>query len=187
MRKFLIVVGVLLVVVILFMVFGKKYYTKRFSPEEYAELSDGDFEALVFYNRPFKRGREIFGSLVPYGKVWRTGANEATEFEINKSLNFQGKILKPGRYSLWTIPNENSWLVIINSFIPPWGIDHNSEAARTPATDVLVIEAPVTIADEVVEQFTIQLFKEQDRYTLNFKWDQTFVKVPFTVASPASK
>ena len=187
MRKFLIVVGVLLVLVILFLVFGRKYYTKRFSPEDHAELMDRNFEALVFYNRPFKRGREIFGGLVPYGKVWRTGANEATWFETNKTLNIQGEILKPGRYSLWTIPNETAWRVILNSTIPPWGIDYNSEAARNPDTDVLVIDVPVTETDNVVEQFTIELSKENSGYALDFLWDKTDVKVLFTLASPEGK
>jgi hypothetical protein len=187
MRKFLIIVGILLVLVILFLIFGRKYYTKRFSPEDHAELVDGNFEALVFYNRPFKRGREIFGGLVPYGKVWRTGANEATWFETNKTISIQGKMLKPGRYSLWTIPNETSWQVILNSTIPPWGIDYNSEAARNPDTDVLVVNVPVSSTDVAVEQFTIVLSKENNGFALDFLWDKTDVKVPFTVDSPEDK
>jgi hypothetical protein len=187
MRKFLIVVGVLLVLVILFLLFGRKYYTKRFSPEDHTELVDGNFEALVFYNRPFKRGREIFGDLVPYDKVWRTGANEATWFETNKTLNFKGNILKPGRYSLWTIPNESSWQIILNSTIPPWGIDYNSDAARNPDTDVLIIDAPVAHTDNMVEQFTIALSKQDNGYAMDFLWDTTDVQVPFTIVSPGGK
>src|SRR5690349_12951396 len=117
MRKFLIVVGILLVAVIVFMLFGKQYYTKSFSPEDHAEFQDDNLKALVFYNRPFKRGREIFGGLVPYGKVWRTGANEASWFEVSDDIHFQGRELPAGRYSLWTIPNEKSWKVILNSVI----------------------------------------------------------------------
>lgn len=187
MKKFLVVVGVLIVLVILFLVFGRKYYTKQFSPEDHARLVDGDFEVLVFYNRPFKRGREIFGELVPYGKVWRTGANEATWFETNKTLDIQGKILKPGRYSLWTVPTETSWQVILNSSIPPWGIDYNSEAARNPETDVLVVEVPVSISDTSIEQFTIELSEMEEGYALAFLWDKTVVHVPFTIVSPAGK
>jgi hypothetical protein len=187
MRKFLIGVGILLVLVILFLVFGRKYYTKRFSPEDHAELVDGDFNALVFYNRPFKKGREIFGALVPYGKVWRTGANEATWFEANRDLNFQGKILKAGRYSLWTIPNEKSWEIIFNTSIPPWGIDYNSEAARNPETDALIVEAPVTVSEILIEQFLISLAKQDSIYLLNFSWDRTEVRVPFQVIEPEDK
>lgn len=176
-----------MVLVILFLVFGRKYYTKRFSPEDHTELVDGKFRGLVFYNRPYKRGREIFGSLVPFGKVWRTGANEATWFETNQTLNIDGKILRPGRYSLWTIPNETSWQVILNSTIPPWGIDYNSEAARNPDTDVLVVERPVSSLDSVVEQFTIALSKTDSSYVLDFLWDKTKVSMPFSIAAPANK
>ena len=187
MRKFLIVVGILLVIVILFTLFGRKYYTKKFSPEDHTELVDGNFKALVFYNRPFKRGREIFGGLVPYNKVWRTGANEATWLQTNKSLNIMGKVLRPGRYSLWTIPNETTWQVILNSTIPPWGIDYNSEAARNPDTDVLQVEVPVKKMDTEVEQFSILISKKERGYTLNFQWDKTNVEVPFSIVSPANK
>jgi len=183
-RKVLLTVGVLLVLAMLFLVFGRKYYTKRFSPEDHAALKDDRFEVLVFYNRPFKRNREIFGGLVPYGKVWRTGANEATWFETNRNLNFGNQILKEGRYSLWTIPNEKTWTIIFNSTIPPWGVDYNSEAARTPATDVLTIEVPVSQSNDMVEQFTIALAKEDSSYKMDFLWDKTKVTAPFTFSEP---
>jgi len=183
-RKVLLTLGVLLVVAMLFMVFGRKYYTKRFSPEDHAALKDDQFEVLVFYNRPYKRNRQIFGGLVPYGKVWRTGANEATWFETNKNLNFGNQLLKEGRYSLWTIPNEKTWTVIFNSTIPPWGVDYNSEAARTSATDVLTIDVPVTQTNEVVEQFTITFAKIEAGYEMNFLWDKTSVTVPFSINGP---
>jgi len=99
----------------------------------------------------------------------------------------QGKKLPAGRYSLWTIPNEKSWKVILNSFIPPWGIDHNSEAARTPETDVLMVEAPALLKENVVEQFTIDLQKLDSGYVLLFKWDKTEVPVPFSAIAPSDK
>src|SRR5690349_15666600 len=170
-RKIILEDGILLALILLFLVFGRQYYTKRFSPEDHAELKAGNLEVLVFYNRPFKRGREIFGGLVPYGKVWRTGANEATWFETNRALSFNGQILKPGRYSLWTIPNEKSWQVIFNSSIPPWGVDYNSVAARDSATDVLVVEAPVVLSDLLVEQFKITLMQHNNDFQMNFLWD----------------
>jgi len=187
MRKFLIVVGVLMVAVILFLVFGRKYYTKRFSPEDHVELVDGDFRVLVFYNRPYKKGREIFGGLVPYNKVWRTGANEATWFEINQAVNFNGSILLPGRYSLWTIPGKTTWKIILNSSIPPWGIDYNSEAARDPTTDALIITSPVLSLDDAIEQFTIDLEKNEESYSLSLQWDKTYVSASFSIASSAKQ
>lgn len=187
MRKILLGVGILLALVLLFLVFGRQYYTKRFSPEDHTELKAGNLEVLVFYNRPFKRGREIFGGLVPYGKVWRTGANEATWFETNRNIVFNGQPLKAGKYSLWTIPNEKSWQVILNSTIPPWGVDYNSVAARNPDTDVLVIDIPVDLSDQVVEQFTITLTQNNNDYKMNLLWDKTIVSVPFQINAPSGK
>jgi hypothetical protein len=183
-RKILLIFGILLVLVMLFMVFGRQYYTKRFSPEDHAALEDGKVELTVFYNRPFKRGREIFGGLVPYGKVWRTGANEATWFESNIDLKFNEGVLKKGRYSLWTIPDVKTWKVIFNSNIPPWGVNYNSEAARNPEFDVLIVDAPVGAPPESAEQFTITINKASVGYDISFIWDKTRVTVPFTASAP---
>lgn len=183
-RKILLIFGILLVLVMLFLVFGRQYYTKRFSPEDHAALDDGKTELTVFYNRPFKRGREIFGGLVPYGKVWRTGANEATWFETNVDLKFTEGILKAGRYSVWTIPDARNWKVIFNSNIPPWGVNYNSEAARNPEFDVLIVDAPVGDQPDSLEQFTITITKEGNGYGLNFMWDKTKVTVPFITNAP---
>jgi hypothetical protein len=180
-RKILLIFGILLVIVIIYMVFGRQYYTKRFSPEDHASLDDGKTELTVFYNRPFKRGRDIFGGLVPYGKVWRTGANEATWFETNVDLKFKEGVLKAGRYSLWTIPGAKAWKVILNSDIPLWGVNSNAEAARDPEFDVLIVEASVSVQTEITEQFTITLTKGDAGFNLNFIWDKTVVNVPFSV------
>src|SRR5690606_29144611 len=77
--------------------------------------------ARVIYSRPQKKGRDIFGDLVPYGKVWRTGANEATELDVYVPLHFGETILKPGNYTLYTIPGKDKWTIIINSEINVWG------------------------------------------------------------------
>lgn len=183
-RKILLVFGILLVLVMLFLVFGRQYYTKRFSPEDHAALDDGNVELTVFYNRPSKRGREIFGQLVPFGKVWRTGANEATWFETNRDLKFSAGTLKAGRYSLWTIPDAKSWKVIFNSNIPPWGVNYNSEAARIAEFDVLVVDALVSDQLESTERFTITLAKVASDYTLNLIWDKTVIAVPFSTNEP---
>jgi Protein of unknown function (DUF2911) len=183
-RKILLIFGILLVLVMLFMVFGRQYYTKQFSPEDHAALDDGKVELTVFYNRPFKRGREIFGGLVPYGKVWRTGANEATWFETDKDLTFSSGSLKAGRYSLWTIPDANTWKVIFNSNIPPWGVNYNSEAARNMEFDVLILDVPVNQKLESTEQFTITLTSAANSYSLNLLWDKTVISVPITVSEP---
>ena len=92
--------------------FSAKTYTKSHSPEKVAVYQDADFNIKVKYSSPFKKNREIFGLLVPYSKVWRTGANEATTFSTNKDLKFNDGVLPAGEYTLWTIPNEDQWEII---------------------------------------------------------------------------
>src|SRR5688500_3852764 len=115
MKRFLIVAGVAVALLIILGFVAKffvKQHDKSFSPEEEVSFKADDLNIQVFYNRPFKKGRDIFGSLVPYSKVWRTGANEATTFQTNKDLLIEGKTLRRGKYTLWTIPGEGSWKII---------------------------------------------------------------------------
>ena len=156
------------------------YNTKSFSPENSLEFDDGDLHISVSYNRPYKKGRVIFGGLVPYGKTWRTGANEATTFETNKDLFIDGRKLLKGKYSLWTVPNAQSWEVVFNTTIPPWGIDvmNNGEASRDPKGDVLITKVPVVLSPKDIEQFTITIEKAGDSMELVLLWDKTVVAVP---------
>jgi hypothetical protein len=182
MKKILVISGLVIVLILLaFMVL--RYTTKSKSPEGDVVFKDGGLTIDVFYNRPFKKGRVIFGGLVPYGKTWRTGANEATVFTSNKNLMIGDKELKAGKYSLWTVPNEHSWLVVFNGTIPGWGIDvmKNGEAARDPQNDVVIIEVPVVTTQKEFEQFTISVEKADDMLELILAWDKTLVAVPFSV------
>lgn len=180
MKKVLIIVGAVLLVILGVLTYFRLVYTKSFSPEANVEFTDGDLKVNLFYNSPSKKGREIFGVLVPYKKVWRTGANEPTTFETSKALNFGGKTLKPGLYSLWVMPDEQSWTVYFNSEVPSWGVDFNGQANRNPKTDALVVQAPVVIQEKVIEQFTISVEKTAEEMELVFLWDQTLVSVPFS-------
>ncbi len=152
------------------------WQTKSHSPEDTVTFSRDDLNLEVFYNRPYKKGREIFGGLVPYGEVWRTGANEATTFTTNKTLIIDGKKLPAGKYTLWTIPGEQQWQVIFNSKMYPWGIDRHGKASRDPKYDVISVTAPVRVLPSVVEQFTISI-DDNDGLKLIFEWDQTQVAV----------
>ena len=185
MKKIVLISGIalVLVVVITAFVFYKK--TKSFSPESDAGYEDGDLKISVLYNRPFKKGRVIFGGLVPYGKTWRTGANEATVFETSKDLMIMGKKLQKGKYSLWTVPNEQSWSVVFNGTIPNWGIDvmKNGEAARDSSTDVVIVDVPVMTTQKEFEQFTISVDNTDEMLELVFAWDKTSVAVPFSTVS----
>lgn len=185
MKRIVLISGIalILLVVLAAIIFYNK--TKSFSPESDAGYQDGDLKISVFYNRPFKKGRVIFGGLVPYGKTWRTGANEATVFETSKDLMIMGKKLQKGKYSLWTVPNEQSWSVVFNSTIPNWGIDvmKNGEAARDSSTDVVVVDVPVMITPKEFEQFTISVENTDEMLELVFAWDKTIVAVPFSAVN----
>ena len=102
------------------------------SPRDSLEFDVGDASGLISYGRPSKRGRAIFGKLVPWGEVWRTGANEATQIEFTDSVEIQGVAIPPGRYSLWTIPDPRQWQLIVNKQTGQWGTayDEKQDLAR---------------------------------------------------------
>lgn len=152
--------------------------TKSYSPEDTVEFESRELQLEVFYNRPYKKGREIFGGLVPYNEVWRTGANEATTFTTNKDILVDGSPLAAGTYTLWTIPMEDSWKVIFNSEMYPWGITADKLPSRLPEYDVLTVQVPVQKIDQPVEQFTIDFNEQHDFVLMNLVWDQTLVSIP---------
>lgn len=183
MKKFIIVAGVavaLLIVLGFVAKFFVKQHDKSFSPEEEVTYTSEDLTVRVFYNRPFKKGREIFGSLVPYDKVWRTGANEATTFETNKDLLIEGRTLKKGKYSLWTIPGDESWTIILNSEYGQWGIGSDGEANRNPKSDILTTEVIAVQQERVFEQFTISFERVGEDAEMVLIWDKTLVAMPFS-------
>ena len=183
MRKFLIfsAIGVSLVTVLVLLVqYIQLKNEKSFSPEEEVFYTDGKLKVNVFYNRPYKKNRKIFNGLVPYGKVWRTGANEATVFETNKSIIIEGKKLAPGKYTIWTIPDSTTWQVIFNSQTGQWGINHKGEANRDPNLDVLVVPVHAVIQDRIFEQFTISFEKVGEDAEMTLLWDNTVVAIPFS-------
>lgn len=153
-----------------------KFNTKKASPEDRIVFTQGDLTLEVFYNRPSKKGRVIFGELVPYDQVWRTGANEATTFTINKPITIDGKVLKAGAYTLWTVPGRESWTVIWNDRMYPWGVDFDQKAQRRPEHDALQVQVPVERLAEPVEQFTIAV--QEAPLALTLSWDDVRVTVP---------
>ncbi|SDS03259.1 DUF2911 domain-containing protein [Gramella sp. MAR_2010_147] len=155
-----------------------RYTTKAHSPEDTANYQKEDLKLEVFYNRPYKKEREIFGNLVPYNEVWRTGANEATTFETNQDIMVDGSLLEAGKYTLWTIPMENSWKIIFNSKMYPWGINLDKQAYRDPEFDSLVLERPVDETDMSLEQFTILFEQNGEFVNLVLSWDTTSVFLP---------
>lgn len=131
--------------------------------------------ARVTYSRPQKNGREVFGKLVPYGKVWRTGANEADEIKFYQDIELAGKKVKAGSYSLFTIPGEKEWTIILNSDLDYWGAYSYNEK-----NDVLRVTAPATPLNEMLESFTIQCVNKGEKQgVMKLAWDKTVVEVPF--------
>lgn len=183
MKKFLIISAVAITVLVLLgwvTMYYMKKQTKSFSPEEEVSFEANGLSIKVFYNRPYKKNRVIFGELVPYGKVWRTGANEATTFETNKDLNIKGKTLKKGRYSLWTIPRQDNWTIIFNSEFGQWGVNSIGNANRDPDRDVLQVDVGAVLQDQLFEQFTIAFEQIGGEAEMVLMWDKTVVAVPFT-------
>lgn len=146
-----------------------------FSQEKKAPLSptvtNKSELAEVSFGQPSKRGRAIFGELVPYGKVWRTGANKATEITFKKDVEFAGKKVKAGTYSLFTIPTENEWTVILNPELKQFGSYGYDKIKEKNLAEVKV---PVTKLSSPEEKLQI---KPSDS-NLVISWDNVSVTVP---------
>ena len=181
LKRIIIVLVVILLGILGYMYFYTDVFKKPLSPKDTVEFKLNDLELEVFYNRPSKRGRAVFGALVPYDKVWRTGANEATTFSTNKDLMIDGIYLPAGKYTLWTIPNEENWRVFFNSKQYPWGVNDLMEPMREPRYDIVDIEIPTEALNTTVEQFTIAFDNSTDELKLTMAWDSTKIAVPLNV------
>lgn len=132
--------------------------------------------ARVIYSRPQKKGRDIFGDLVPYGQVWRTGANEATELNIYKKLTLGKHVLMPGNYTLYTIPDKDTWTIIINSDTNVWGaFSYKKEK------DVARIVVPVMRPAAPIETLSMIFRPDKNGTTLLIGWDEEYVEIPFKI------
>ena len=130
--------------------------------------------ARVLYSRPQTRDREIFGTLVPYGEIWRTGANEANELTLYQDMMVGGKRIKKGTYSLFTIPEENKWTIVLNNSTNLWGAyDYHVEQ------DAARIEVPVRKSKTPIEALSMAFEPIEDGAQLSIGWDDRYVQVPF--------
>ncbi len=130
-------------------------------------------EIKVIYSRPQKKGRKIFGDLVKYDKVWRTGADEATEIKFFKDLKMADQEVKAGTYSLYTIPGEKEWTIILSSELDSWGA-----YSYDKGKDVARIKVPAATGD-ALEVFSIAFKKVDKGYHMVIGWDTTRVEIPF--------
>ncbi|MDX1315781.1 MAG: DUF2911 domain-containing protein [Eudoraea sp.] len=183
MKIFKWVVIVLIALILLFVFVGMPYLkkqTKKNSPEKVATYVQDGLDIQVKYSSPFKKGRVIFGGLVPFDAVWRTGANEPTTFTTATNIDILGNQLTPGTYAIWTIPGRDSWTVMFNSEVPDWGVTLISGGRKTtydPETDVFQIQVPVENLQQSLESFTID-FRESDGLFLTLGWDKTQISIP---------
>lgn len=128
----------------------------------------------VTYSRPLLKGRSL-GELAPEGKVWRTGANEATEITLYVDMKLGGKAVKAGTYTLYAIPGKDNYTIIINKDLNVWGSYFYKEA-----NDVARVSVPVTMAADSLEALSMVFTPSDNGVTLNMGWDKTRVAIPFT-------
>jgi hypothetical protein len=126
----------------------------------------------IDYSSPRAKGRKIYGGLVPYGEVWRTGANEATTFVSDANLTVNGKDVPAGSYTIFTIPNQDKWTLIINKKTGEWGIPYKYEGDELLRTDMQVSKTPST-----VENFTINFDQSGGKCTMHVDWENTRASV----------
>lgn len=161
--------------------FSQESVPTRPSPLAIASCRYKDSYLKITYSQPHKRGREVFGTLVPFGEVWRTGANEATEITLTKDIFINGQLLAAGTYSLFTIPDREKWTVILNKDVGLWGsYNYNSQM------DVLRFDVPPQpIAPPVVyEPFSIQIDQRHNKADIVLMWDQTKISFPVDFIEP---
>ncbi len=150
---------------------AQKDKSKRPSPPAQVSKTINGTTITIDYSQPSKRGREIFGGLEKYDKVWRTGANETSWIEVSGTVKVEGKRLDAGKYGLFTIPGKEEWVIIFNTKWDGWGAYEYSQD-----DDVLRVTVPSETIDDVVEKFTIEI---SDSGNVTLAWDQT--QVEFTV------
>lgn len=176
-----ILIGLLVVVIL---VLGASTYiffigTRKASPSDVAIYEKDGLKVEITYCQPSKKGRLIFGekadkAIVPFGEVWRTGANSATMITLNKDISLNGAALKAGSYELFTIPTATDWTVIINSETGQWGA-----FSYKPESDVLKTMVVSEKGADTVEMFKIDFVSTDSTSAIRMAWDDTKVLVPF--------
>ena len=151
MKKQISLLVVMLVALFAVSAYAQKDKSKRPSPPAKAEGTIDGVKVVIDYSTPYVKGRKIFGGLEPYGQVWRTGANEATSFEIDKNIKIEGKELPKGKYTLYSIPGEKEWVVIFNKQTGQWGTEY------TESSDALRVTVKTEKTASLVEQFNIAI------------------------------
>ncbi|MDQ6771227.1 MAG: DUF2911 domain-containing protein, partial [Gemmatimonadota bacterium] len=145
------------------------------SPADTVRANIGAANIAVAYSRPGKRGRVIFGNVVPWNQVWRTGANAATQLTTDKDLVFGTTVMPAGKYTLWTVPTPTGAKLIINSETGQWGTDYHADK------DFAKVDLTTRQLSQPVEQFVIGIVPQGSGGVLRMAWDDREFTVPFTV------
>ena len=145
------------------------------SPRDTARAALPGLIIAVDYGRPAARGRVIFGKVVPYGRVWRTGANAATQLDLSSAIEVNGVEIPAGKYSLWTVPGRSEWQLIINKQTGQWGTQYDQ------AQDLVRIPIQTRTTRNAAERFTIDIHHENRTGTITLTWENTQAVIPFRV------
>jgi hypothetical protein len=151
----------------------------RASPYDSVAVPLGDARGVVCYGRPSVLGRTIFGELIPFGRLWRTGANEPTTIHLPVAASIAGLAVEPGSYSLYTIPGETEWTVIVNRSTSQWGIE-GQYTPQIEAQEVGRATVPAERTEAPVETFSIGAAPTGTGADLVLEWENTRVRVPVT-------
>ena len=147
---------------------------ERASPLDHARAEIDGHAVEIQYGRPSMRGRTVFGGIVPWSQVWRTGANEATHLTIPAAMTIGGETVPAGQYTLWTVPEEDGWTLVINSETGQWGTAYNAE------NDLVRVPMMRTSVDSPVEVFTIRVVAGDDNGgIIEMEWETTKAYVAF--------
>ena len=167
--------SILFLTVITINAYTQEAITPLASPLAITRMKYKDAYVKLTYGQPHKRGREIFGNLVPYGQVWRVGANEATEITLTRDMQVNGLPLKAGTYSMFVIPEKEKWTVIINSETGLWGAYNYNDKL-----DVFRFDAPVKNTGKLIyEALQMKFDQKNELATLVINWDDAQVVIPF--------
>ena len=157
--------------------FSQQYNIPAVSPRQTVEQQFSVTKISIEYGRPAVKGRKIFGELVPFGQVWRAGANEASRITFGQDVVFGGQKVKKGVYALYIVPQEKEWKIILNKGINNWGA-YTYDAKD----DVASTTVPVKMMNEKMERFTINFEDITDeKLNLVFEWDKTRADVPVEI------
>jgi hypothetical protein len=149
------------------------YYPNNYPVLKIQDKATEPLVARVIYSRPQKNGRTIFGDLLEYGKVWRMGANEATEIEFYQNVKINNLKIKKGRYTLYCIPYADKWTIIVNKETDTWG-SFKYDAKK----DIVRMDVPVEKQTEITEAFAMAFEKAATGSNLIIAWDDVKVSLP---------